>query len=75
MDHKGYRCIPRTLYTVYYRSDIVLARFLKGRAVRMVWSQLEKEDGARTKQCLILSTDISTFRRTDHSRLWATLVD
>jgi len=45
--------------TVYYRSAIVLARFLKGRAVRMVWSQLEKEDGARTQTSLILSTDIS----------------
>lgn len=45
--------------TVYYRSAIVLARFLKGRAVRMVWSQLEKEDGTRTQQSLILSTDIS----------------
>jgi hypothetical protein len=45
--------------TVYYRSAVVLARFLKGRAVRMVWSQLEKEDGTRTQQCLILSTDIS----------------
>lgn len=45
--------------TVYYRSAIVLARFLKGRAVRMVWSQLEKEDGTRTQQSLILSTDTS----------------
>lgn len=45
--------------TVYYRSAIVLARFLKGRVVRMVWSQLEKEDGTRTQQCLILSTDIA----------------
>jgi hypothetical protein len=25
----------------------------------MVWSQLEKEDGTRTKQCLILSTDVA----------------
>ena len=44
---------------VYYRSAIVLARFLKGRAVRIVWSQLVNEDGSRTKPCLILSTDIS----------------
>ena len=43
--------------TVYYRSADVLARFLKGRVVRMVWSQIEKEDGTRTQQCLILSTD------------------
>jgi hypothetical protein len=42
---------------VYYRSAVVLARFLKGRAVRIVWSQLENEDGSRTRQCLILSTD------------------
>ena len=46
--------------TVYYRSDIVLARFLNGRAVRIVWSQLENEDGTRTQQSLILSTDISS---------------
>lgn len=44
---------------VYYRSAIVLARFLKGRAVRIVWSQLEKEDGSRTQTSLILSTDLS----------------
>ncbi len=45
--------------TVHYRSAIVLARFLKGRPVRMVWSQLEKEDGTRTQTSLILSTDIT----------------
>jgi len=45
--------------TVYYRSAIVLARFLKGRPVRMVWGQFEKEDGTRTQTSLILSTDIS----------------
>jgi len=44
---------------VYYRSAIVLARFLKGRAVRIVWSQLVNDDGSRTKPSLILSTDIS----------------
>jgi hypothetical protein len=44
---------------VYYRSAIVLARFLKGRAVRVVWSQLENENGSRTKPILLLSTDIS----------------
>ena len=44
---------------VHYRSAIVLARFLKGKAVRVVWSQLEKEDGTRTQQCLLLSTDIT----------------
>lgn len=45
--------------TVYYRSAIVMARFLKGRPVRIVWSQLENESGIRTQQSLILSTDIS----------------
>ena len=44
---------------VYYRSAIVLARFLKGRSVRIVWSQLVSENGSRTKTSLILSTDIS----------------
>jgi hypothetical protein len=44
---------------VYYRSTVVLARFLKGKAVRIVWSQLVKDDGCRTKPSLILSTDTS----------------
>ena len=44
---------------VYYRSAIVLARFLKGRPVRIVWSQLVKDDGSRTLPSLILSTDLS----------------
>lgn len=44
---------------MYYRSAIVLARFLNGRAVRIVWNQLVNEDGSRTKPSLILSTDIS----------------
>jgi hypothetical protein len=44
---------------VYYRSAVVLARFLNGRAVRIVWSQLVNEDGSRTKSSLILSTDIA----------------
>ena len=44
---------------VYYRSAIVLARFLGGRAVRIVWGQLENEKGGRTQQSLILSTDTS----------------
>jgi hypothetical protein len=42
---------------VYYRSAVVLARFLNGRAVRIVWSQLATEDGSRTKPSVILSTD------------------
>jgi hypothetical protein len=44
---------------VYYRSTIVLARFLNGRAVRIVWSQLVNEDGSRTRPSLILSTDLT----------------
>jgi hypothetical protein len=44
---------------VYYRSAIVLARFLNGRAVRIVWCQLVNEDGSRTQPSLILSTDLS----------------
>src|SRR5664279_4086188 len=44
---------------MYYRSAVVLARFLNGRTVRIVWSQLANEDGSRTKTSLILSTDIS----------------
>jgi hypothetical protein len=44
---------------VYYRSAIVLARFLNGKAVRIVWSQLVNENGTRTKPSLILSTDVS----------------
>jgi hypothetical protein len=44
---------------VYYRSAVVLARFLDGRGVRIVWSQLENDKGGRTQQSLILSTDTS----------------
>ncbi len=44
---------------VYYRSAIVLARFLNGRPVRIVWSQLVNENGSRTKPSLLLSTDVS----------------
>ena len=47
------------IQTVYYRSAVVLARFLNGRPVRIVWSQLENEDGVRTQQSLILSTEVS----------------
>jgi hypothetical protein len=59
---------------VYYRSAIVLARFLNGRAVRIVWSQIENEDGSRTKPSLILSTDISlSAARTilNYGRRWS----
>jgi hypothetical protein len=52
-------CIYGKTQMVYYRSAVVLARFLKGRAVRIVWSQLVNENGSRTKPSLILSTDIS----------------
>lgn len=45
--------------TVYYRSAVVLARFLDARPVRMVWSQLENADGSRTQQSMILATDVS----------------
>ena len=44
---------------VYYRTAVVLARFLDGRAVRVVWSQLVNDDGSRTRPSLILSTDCS----------------
>ena len=43
----------------YYRSAIVLARFLKGMQVRIVWSQLVKDDGSRSLPSLIISTDLS----------------
>lgn len=60
--------------TVYYRSAIVLARFLKGRSVRVVWSSLENEDGTRTQQSLILSTDVSRSAARviiDYGRRWS----
>lgn len=45
--------------TVYYRSAVVLARFLDARPVRVVWSQLENAGGTRTQQSLILTTNVS----------------
>ena len=59
---------------VFYRSAVVLARFLNGRAVRIVWSQLVTEDGSRTKPSLILSTDValSAARVTlNYGRRWS----
>jgi len=41
---------------VRYRSAICLARFMKGRKVRVVWMQFEDENGKLSKQRLILST-------------------
>ena len=41
---------------VRYRTAVCLARFMKGRAVRAVWMQIEDEDGDLSSQRLILST-------------------
>ncbi len=41
---------------VRYRSVVCLARFLRGRKVRVVWMQFEDESGSLSKQRLILST-------------------
>jgi hypothetical protein len=46
-------------HTVRYRSAQVLARFLDGQPVRVVWVQMEREDGSLRQQRLILSTDLS----------------
>jgi hypothetical protein len=58
---------------VYYRSALVVVRFLKARAVRIVWSQLVQNDGTRTKTRLFLSTD-TTLCGTDHSLLRSQMV-
>ncbi|MDH4101575.1 MAG: transposase [Nitrospirota bacterium] len=44
---------------VRYRSNLVLARFLKGLKVKVVWLRFEKEDGTLTKIRLILATDLA----------------
>ena len=41
---------------VRYRSAVCLARFIKGRKVRVIWMQFEDEKGKLSKQRLILST-------------------
>lgn len=40
------------------RSEILLARFLKGREVRAVWAQFEDEQGRLSRPRLIISTDV-----------------
>lgn len=45
--------------TVCYRSTILLARFLKARAVRIVWSQFLQDDGTLSRIHVLLSTDTS----------------
>ena len=44
---------------VRYRSKILKARFLGGRLVRVVWSELKNDNGQWKKACLLLSTDIT----------------
>ena len=44
---------------VHYRSAVVLARFLEGLKVQVVWLRFEKEDGTLTKARLILATDLT----------------
>lgn len=41
---------------VHYRSAVCLARFMKGRKVRVIWMQFEDTNGKLSKQRLILST-------------------
>jgi len=46
-------------HTAYYRSEVVLARFLRGQKVRAVWVTLEKDNGPRSPQRLLLCTDLN----------------
>nr|WP_198244920.1 transposase [methane-oxidizing endosymbiont of Gigantopelta aegis] len=45
--------------TVRYRSKVLLARFLNGRKVRVVWCEFQRDEGQWTKARLLLSTDVS----------------
>ena len=59
---------------VRYRSAVCLARFLKGRLVRVVWLQFEDESGALSKSRLLLSTDHSLSAEaifTAYARRWS----
>ncbi|MFU8837253.1 MAG: transposase [Thiohalomonadaceae bacterium] len=40
-----------------YRSAVVMARFLNGRRVRIVWCEFQSESGKWRSTCLLLSTD------------------
>ena len=44
---------------VRYRSKQVMARFLEGQRVRVVWCELEKDDATWKSPSLLLSTDLS----------------
>ena len=46
-------------HTAYYRSEVVLARFLGGQRVRAVWVTLERDSGTRSAPRLLLSTDLT----------------
>ncbi len=45
--------------TVRYRSKVLLARFLNGHKVRVVWCEFQRDEGQWTKARLLLSTDVS----------------
>lgn len=53
------KCFLYKTQIVIYRSSIVLARFLNGLPVRIVWSQQVKGDGSRSLPSLILSSELS----------------
>lgn len=44
---------------VRYRSKQVMARFLKGQKVRVVWCEFEGDENTWRSVCLLLSTDLS----------------
>lgn len=45
--------------TVHFRSAVVLARFLNGQPVRIVWLKIEGDNGELSQQRLLLCTDLS----------------
>lgn len=44
---------------VRYRSKVLMARFLGGRSVRVVWCEFKSDSGQWKSTCLLLSTDMT----------------
>ena len=73
-EHRRKVYLYSTWQWVRYRSAICLAKFMKGRQVRVVWLQFEGEDGTLSKQRLLLSTDCNLSPEeifTYYARRWS----
>lgn len=57
-EHRHRLHLYRKIEWVRLRSEILLARFLKGREVRAVWAQFEDKQGRLSRPRLMISTNV-----------------